>query len=84
LTEISAPNHTHKGWHWLWPIFMKPVGSHSLWKAPNWHLKWENPLLVTFDIYVLTVRKNINKYIVSVAFAMKWFKVFLKWILLEP
>ena len=33
-------------------------------KSSIWRLKWENPLLLTFDIFALTVRKTINKYIV--------------------
>ena len=42
--------------------------SHSLWKASFRLLNCENPLLVTFDIIALTVRKTINKYIAAVAF----------------
>jgi len=66
--DLVSPDSMH-----MWPIFTKPVGNRSLVAASFQLLKWENPLLVTFDIFVLTVRKNINKYIVSVAFAMKRF-----------
>ena len=55
------------------PIFSKPVGYRGLWKASNRRLKWENPFLVTFDIFALTVRKTISKFIVSVTFPIKWF-----------
>ena len=50
--------------YYMWLIFSKSVGYRDLWKASNPRLKWENPFLVTFDIFALMIRKTINKYIV--------------------